>query len=170
MTKFEKYSVKSLQNENVLLPLSCQIVVPYDTKVYKKPIYLGVSLSASTSCGCDCLATKGVRPFFIHIIKLLTTVCQTVLKVESRHKVPRPPYRLRNGRISTNSPKASLSSCFRETLHSRSLPKNSTARRPLSSRSGATTSCPAVMPPCTTLHRNSTLCRTSIDETNTFQP
>lgn len=39
------------------------------------------SLSASTLCGCDCLATKGgTLSLYIYITKLLTTKCQTVSK------------------------------------------------------------------------------------------
>ena len=63
-----------------------------------------------------------------YIIKLLSNKCQTATKVEFRHKVPRPPYRPRNGRIST---------ALRVLSHVRLLLRNSTAPRCRSSRAGA---------------------------------
>ena len=45
-----------------------QIVVSTTTKYIRSLIDLGVSLSASAFRRCDGLATKGVRPLFIHTI------------------------------------------------------------------------------------------------------
>lgn len=45
------------------------------TSEYIRSLYnLGVSLTASISCGCDCLATlEGTSSFYIYIIELLTS-------------------------------------------------------------------------------------------------
>ena len=70
MTKFEKYSVKSLQNENVLLPLSLRDRYNrYSKKTYQAG-NTAYPLSTSASCGCSGLANlKGVRSFCIPIYK-----------------------------------------------------------------------------------------------------
>lgn len=91
---------ENLAVRNNCVPLLCQIVVSTTTKYIRSLFNLGVSLSASAFRRCDCLATKGVRPLFYAYIKLLTTLCQTVLKVPARSRVRLLPPVLRRRNLS----------------------------------------------------------------------
>lgn len=166
MAKFEKYSVKSLANQMFCLPLSLPKSCYHSEDTYfcrNTANYL----SGVIFFDGETLASfrEGFASFCTYLTKL-SDQCQSLLKVELRRKASRLPYRPRNGRTSTSSPRANSSNFYRATSRILSRPRNSTARLNPSSRSGATTWCPAVMPPCTTCRPSSTRCRTSIVKIN----
>lgn len=168
MAKIEKYSKKSLANQMFCLPLPLptgrECTTTKDILVSCSNSFGRSLVALLHSCSRDLLANKRgcALSFCTYINRIFDLQCQQVSRIRSRCKVrPQQTSRPRNGRISTNSQRASSSNSYRAISRTRSRPKNSTAQRPRSSLAGATTSYPAAMPPCTMCRPSSTPCRTS---------
>ena len=109
MAKFEKYSVKSLANQMFCLPLSLPKSCYHSEDTYfcrNTANYL----SGVIFFDGETLASfrEGFASFCTYLTKL-SDQCQSLLKVELRRKASRLPYRPRNGRTSTSSPRANSS-------------------------------------------------------------
>ena len=87
---------------------------------------------------------EGFASFCTYLTKL-SDQCQSLLKVELRRKASRLPYRPRNGRTSTSSPRANSFELYRqhqESYHARgTLPRGCIHRREVVQRRGVRQLC-----------------------------